>query len=49
MTQFLEINEKVHLGHFGQFFPLFRANENLPEKSSSVTFECLWSPNFNGQ
>ena len=36
-----EFKEKV----FDTFFP-FWANENLPEKSSSVTFECLWSPNF---
>ena len=31
---------------FWALFALFWANENLPEKSSSVTFECLWSLNF---
>ena len=34
---------------FWAFFALFWANENLPEKSSSVTFECLRSPNFNNK
>ena len=34
------------LGYFFTLFALFGANENLTEKSSSVTFESLWSPNF---
>ena len=31
---------------FWSLFAIFWANKNLPEKSSSVTFECFRSPNF---
>ena len=43
MAQFWEIIKNTI---FRAFLSLFWANENLPEKSSSVTFQCLWSPNF---
>ena len=46
MAQFWEIIKNVIFRAFLTLFALFWANENLPEKSSSVTFECLWSPNF---
>ena len=46
MAQFWEIIKNVIFSAFFTLFALFWANENLPEKSSSVTFECLWSPNF---
>ena len=39
----------LFLGLFGPFwalFPHFSENENFPEKSSSVTFHHLWTPNF---
>ena len=43
MAEFWEIIKNVI---FRAFLTLFWANENLPEKSGHVTFECLWSPNF---
>ena len=46
MAQFWEIIKNVIFREFFTLFALFWANENLPEKSSSVTFEFLWSPNF---
>ena len=46
MAQFWEIIKNVIFRAFLTLFALFWANENLPEKSSSVTFECLWFPNF---
>ena len=32
--------------YFGAFFHHFWENENFPEKSGSVTFEHLWTPNL---
>ena len=39
----------LFLGLFGPIwalFPHFSKNESFPEKSGSVTFEPLWTPNF---
>ena len=46
MAQFWDIIKNIIFRAFFTLFALFWANENLPEKSSSITFEYLWSPNF---
>ena len=46
MTQFSAKVQKPYFGPFWTPFPHFSENENFPEKSGSVTFEHLWTPNF---
>ena len=43
---FIKISKTSFLGHFLALFRPFWGNTNFPEKSGSVSFLPLWSPNF---